>query len=158
MPPTDRHQRRRHLRSYAAQPEEHGEGGQAENADAVTPAHVDRCWSTIAIAARRRSWSAVGVAGHAEQLRQLAGGHGEADADLDAGERRLRRCCRSGHRAAAVLATSRMAPTSSVSIARSPTGSVASAATPTAINVEPVKVATVDVVLIDRVREPPSRA
>ena len=51
-----------------------------------------------------------------------------------------------------------MTPTSNVSIARSPTGSVPSAATPAAIRVDPVSNATVDVVLTDSVREPPSRA
>ncbi len=55
-------------------------------------------------------------------------------------------------------ATNRITPTSSVSIARSPTGSVPSAATPAAMSVEPVSSATVDVVLTDRVRDPPSRA
>ena len=53
---------------------------------------------------------------------------------------------------------SRMAPTSRVSMARSPAGSALSPATPTAISVEAVSVATVDVVLTDSVREPPRKA
>jgi hypothetical protein len=45
-----------------------------------------------------------------------------------------------------------------VSIARSPAGSSAWAATPAAISVDPVSTATVEVVLTETVREPPSRA
>ena len=56
------------------------------------------------------------------------------------------------------LAASRITPTSIVSIARSPTGSVPSAATPAASSVDPESRATVDVVLTDNVRDPPSRA
>jgi hypothetical protein len=55
-------------------------------------------------------------------------------------------------------ATSRITPTSSVNMARSPTGSVPSAATPAAIRVEPVRMATVEVVLTETVRDRPSRA
>ena len=43
-------------------------------------------------------------------------------------------------------------------MARSPTGSLDAAATPAASRVDAVSMATVDVVLTDRVREPPSRA
>ena len=53
-------------------------------------------------------------------------------------------------------ATSRITPTSSVNIASSPNGSAAPAATPAASRLDAVSVATVDVVLIDSVRDPPS--
>ena len=52
----------------------------------------------------------------------------------------------------------RTAPTSRVSVARSRAGSAPSAATPAASRVDPVRTATVEVVLTDSVREPPSRA
>ena len=55
-------------------------------------------------------------------------------------------------------APTRITPTSSVSMARSRAGSLLSAATLAASSVEPVRTATVDVVLTDSVRDPPSRA
>jgi hypothetical protein len=55
-------------------------------------------------------------------------------------------------------ATSRIAPTSTVSMVRSPAGSSAWAATPAAISVDAVSTATVEVVLTEMVREPPSSA
>ena len=56
------------------------------------------------------------------------------------------------------LAASRSPPTSNVSVARSRAGSLLSVATPAAISVDPVRLATVDVVLTDSVRDPPSSA
>ena len=55
-------------------------------------------------------------------------------------------------------AARRITPTRSVSMARSRTGSDAALAMPAASSVEAVNVATVDVVLTDSVRDPPSRA
>jgi hypothetical protein len=54
-------------------------------------------------------------------------------------------------------AISKITPTRSVSVARSRAGSVPDAATPAASSVEPVSTATVEVVLTDSVRDPPSR-
>ena len=54
-------------------------------------------------------------------------------------------------------AATRITPTSSVSVARSRAGSSPDAATPADSSVEPVSTATVEVVLTDSVRDPPSR-
>jgi hypothetical protein len=53
-------------------------------------------------------------------------------------------------------AISRITPTSRVRVARARNGSSLPAATPAASRVEPVRMATVEVVLTDRVRDPPS--
>jgi hypothetical protein len=53
-------------------------------------------------------------------------------------------------------AISRITPTSRVRVARARDGSSLPAATPAASRVEPVRMATVEVVLTDRVRDPPS--
>jgi hypothetical protein len=55
-------------------------------------------------------------------------------------------------------AAMRMTPTSRVSIATSRAGSSEPVATPAATSVDPVRMATVDVVLTERVRDPPTRA
>ena len=54
-------------------------------------------------------------------------------------------------------AARRITPTSSVSVARSRAGSSPEAATPADSSVDPVSTATVEVVLTDSVRDPPSR-
>ena len=101
----------------------------------------------------------VRVAGDAEQLRQLAGGDGQPDADLDAGERRLGDVVDQRRRARSRRATSRIAPTM-----QRQRRQVASPGRPRRpprrrrSSVDPVSTAIVEVVLTDSVREPPSRA
>jgi hypothetical protein len=55
-------------------------------------------------------------------------------------------------------ATSKITPTSSVSVASERAGSSEPAATPAVMSVDPVKIATVEVVLTESVRDPPSSA
>ena len=107
-------------------------------------------------ACRRRSCRRR-VAGDPEQLRQLARGDREPDADLDPVSVASEMLSMSApSRSSARRAGSRR-PAASASPGR-PSGSSLPAATPAATSVEPVSTAIVEVVLTDSVRDPPSSA
>ena len=154
MPSDDGEQRAGHLRDDPADAEQHGERGGREARPWSSSRRRDRRRSRRP---RRRSSSAVGSPAMPSSLGSWPAATVRPTPILIpvnvASEMLSIRAPSRSSRAA-----SRITPTSSVSIARSPTGSVPSAATPAASSVEPVSRATVDVVLTDNVREPPSRA